>query len=137
MLICIFPFVLESVLLEVHLYYSSFQRQTVGFIIFSGIIFIFCFITVWSVDQKKNACESCELSFIGGDMRTSAQETAPELALRNCFKEAKGWSVYMWFCEGRIHTIKHTFFVEIFYWSHEASASHLKQSSPWRILVFS
>ena len=53
MLICIFPFVLESVLLEVHLYYSSFQRQTLGFMIFSGIIFIFCFITVWSVDQKK------------------------------------------------------------------------------------
>ena len=40
------------------------------------------------VDLKKNAqCESFKLSFIGGRMRTAAQEAAPQIALRKCFKE--------------------------------------------------
>ena len=32
----------------------------------------------------------CELSFIWGNMRTVAQETASQIALRNCSKEVGG-----------------------------------------------
>ena len=40
--------------------------------------------------KKKNAqCESCELSFIWGKMRTATRETAFHIALRNCFEEAR------------------------------------------------
>ena len=46
---------------------------------------------LWHVDQKKKAqCESCELSFIWGKMRTAAQEAAPQIALRDCSEEALG-----------------------------------------------
>ena len=45
---------------------------------------------------KKNAQrESCELSFIGGKMKTIAREMASQRALRNCSKEVVGRSVYM------------------------------------------
>ena len=40
--------------------------------------------------QKNARCESCELSLIWGKMRTAAQETASQVALRNCPKEAGG-----------------------------------------------
>ena len=40
---------------------------------------------------KKDAqLESCELSFICGKMRTAAWEAAPQIALRDCSKEAVG-----------------------------------------------
>ena len=40
---------------------------------------------------KKDAqCESRELSFIWGKMKTTAQETAPQIALRDCSKEVVG-----------------------------------------------
>ena len=40
---------------------------------------------------KKDAqCESCELSFTGGKMRTAAQEAAPEIALEDCWKRQMG-----------------------------------------------
>ena len=39
--------------------------------------------------KKKNAqCESFKWSFIGGKMRTAAQEAAPQIALRDSSKEA-------------------------------------------------
>ena len=39
----------------------------------------------------KNAqCESCELSFIWGKMRTAARETEFQITLRNCSEEALG-----------------------------------------------
>ena len=42
---------------------------------------------------KKNVqLESCELSFIWGKMRTAAQETASQVALRDCSKVAVGES---------------------------------------------
>ena len=42
-------------------------------------------------DLKKTAqYESCELSFIGGRMRTADWETAFQIALRNCSEEARG-----------------------------------------------
>ena len=53
------------------------------------------------VDLKNAQCESCELSFIWGKMRTIAWETAFQLALRNCFKEVGGRSVYMNFLKER------------------------------------
>ena len=34
--------------------------------------------------------QGCELSFIWGKMRTTAQEAAPRIALRDCFKEVVG-----------------------------------------------
>ena len=47
-------------------------------------------------DLEKDAqCESCCLSFIWGKMRTTAQETTLQRALRDCSKEARGRSVYM------------------------------------------
>ena len=42
------------------------------------------------VDYKDAKCESCELSFIWGKMKTAAWETAPPIALRDCSKEAVG-----------------------------------------------
>ena len=39
---------------------------------------------------KNNAQhENCELRFIWGKMRTVAQETEPQIALRNCSKEVE------------------------------------------------
>ena len=40
---------------------------------------------------------SFELSFIGDKMRTAAQETAPQTALRDCSKETVGEGQYIWF----------------------------------------
>ena len=41
-------------------------------------------------------------------MRTIAQETAPQIALRNCSKEAVGEGQYICdFSEGGVHKIKH------------------------------
>ena len=42
-------------------------------------------------------CERCELSFIWGKMRTVAWETAPQIALRDCSKEAVGEGEYIRF----------------------------------------
>ena len=40
------------------------------------------------VDLKENAqCESYELSFIWGNMKTAAWETEPEIVLRDCSKD--------------------------------------------------
>ena len=62
-------------------------------------------------------------------MRTAAQETAPQITLRNYSKE-KGKRQYMCdFGKGRVCAIKYIVFVESFYWSCEASTSHEKQSA--------
>ena len=37
---------------------------------------------------KKAQLGSCELSFIWGKMKTAAQEIVPQIALRNCSKNA-------------------------------------------------
>ena len=66
-------------------------------------------------------------------MRTVAWETATQIALRNCPKEAgrEGEGEYICgFGEGGIHAIKHIFFQKV-------STSLVKRkSSPLRILVF-
>ena len=55
--------------------------------------------------------------FIWGKMRTASWETAiaPQIALRNCSKEAKGKDQYIGdFGEGIVHVIKHIFFPKCF-----------------------
>ena len=42
------------------------------------------------VNWKDAQLESCELSFIWGKTRTAAWETAPQVVLRDCSKEAVG-----------------------------------------------
>ena len=42
------------------------------------------------VDFKNAQCEDCALGFIWGKMKIAAQETAPQIALRICSKEAEG-----------------------------------------------
>ena len=69
--------------------------------------------------------------FICGKMRTTAQETAAQIALRNCSKEKGGMdSIYVILVKGEYRQSSTYFFVESFCWSREASASHEKQSSP-------
>ena len=47
---------------------------------------------------KKDAQhESCELSSTWGDMRPAAQETAPQITLRNCSREVLGEGQYIQF----------------------------------------
>ena len=72
--------------------------------------------------KEKNAlCESWKLSFIWGKMETAALEPAPQIALRNCSKEAgEKDSIYVIFGEGEIHAMKHFF--------QKASASIVKSS---------
>ena len=54
------------------------------------------FFEIFCANLKKNAqCESYELSFIWGKMRTLAWETAFQIALRNCYEEVGGRSAYM------------------------------------------
>ena len=78
--------------------------------------------------QKNAQCESCELSFIWGKMRTAARETAPQIALRNSSKEVGGKDskdVIFVYMQSSTH-----FLVESFCWSCEASADYEEQSSP-------
>ena len=57
--------------------------------------------------KKIAQCESCRLSFIRGEMRTSAWETATEKLL----KEIAGEGQYIYgLDEGGVHTIKRFFF---------------------------
>ena len=49
--------------------------------------------------KKKNGKgKSCDLSFMRGKMRTIAQETASQTALRNCSEEVGRWSLYICDC---------------------------------------
>ena len=58
-------------------------------------------------------------------MRTADQETAPQIALRNCSKEAGGKGQYVYdFGEGRIHAIKHILFQKFSASLAKLSASH-------------
>ena len=60
---------------------------------------------------KNTQCEGCELTFIGWKMRTIAQETAPQIALRNCSKEVEGKvRIYVILWKGVVHVINPIFF---------------------------
>ena len=65
-------------------------------------------------------------------MRTAAWETVPQIALRNCSKEAGGEgkdSIYVIWVKGEYIQSSTLIFLESFCWSYEASASHEKQLS--------
>ena len=80
------------------------------------------------VNLKNAQREGCELSFIWGKMRTIAQQTAFQIALRNCSREVAGRSVlYMMLVEGGC-AVKHTCWQRL-------AASHEEQMSPLMILV--
>ena len=69
-------------------------------------------------------------------MKTAAWETAPQIALRNFFKEAGKKVQHI--CdvgEGGICAIKHIFFQKVSASLVKFSTSHEKQSSSCRILV--
>ena len=73
--------------------------------------------------KKNTQCESCELSFIWDKMRTLAQETASQIALRNCSKEIVGKvSIYLILVKGEEYMQSSTyfFFAEGFCWSQGA-----------------
>ena len=74
------------------------------------------------VSTKKDAqCESCELSFIWGKMRTATRETAPQIILRNCSKEVVGEdqeSRYKILVKAKFSAIKRLFYKR-FCASHE------------------
>ena len=53
-----------------------------------------------NVDSKDTQSKSCELNFLWGKMRTAAWETAPQIALIECFKEAVEEGQYKRFCKG-------------------------------------
>ena len=62
-------------------------------------------------------------------MRTAAQETAPQTALKNSSKEAEGKGQYIWdFGEGGLHAAKHMFLQVV-------SASHEEWTSLCKNLV--
>jgi len=58
--------------------------------------------------KKKAQCESCELSFIWGQIRTIAQETASQIPLRKCPEEVAGRYICD-FGEGGVPKINHIF----------------------------
>ena len=65
----------------------------------------------------------CELSFLWGKMKIIAQETAFQIALKNCSKEAEGEGQYICdFSEGGVYAIRYILFL------HKVSASHREQS---------
>ena len=73
---------------------------------------------------KKNAQhERCELSFIGGKMKTIAREIAIQIALRNYFSEVWGKvSVYVLLVKGE-YMQSNKYFLQKVSASHEESAS--------------
>ena len=56
--------------------------------------------------KKKAQCESCKLSFIWGNMRTAARETAPQPALRDCSED----SMYVILVKGKYLQLSTYFF---------------------------
>ena len=83
--------------------------------------------------------ESCELRFagVGVLMRTIVQDTASQMALRNCLPEVGIWqrSVYMWFWWKGIHSVKHTFWQRLAASAEKVADSHKEQMSLLMILV--
>ena len=105
------------------------------FQVYSSVIWVFCLfadyiplyvITRYWCQLNKNAQhDSCVLSFIWGKIRTTAQETAFQRALRNCSTEVVGKvSIYVILVKGE-HMQSSTYF-----FLQKVSASHEEQSSP-------
>ena len=100
-------------------------------------LFSFPSLVAKSVSWKKNAqCESCELSFIWGKMRTITQETAFQIALRNCSKEVGGKiSIYVILVKWKYMQSSTYAFQKVSADLMKVTASHGEQTSSWRILV--
>ena len=89
------------------------------------------------LEKKKAHHESCELSFIWGRTRTTAQETAFQIALRDCFKEVGRGSVYMWFWgKQSIFNQAHIFCNWLLLFSWKLLLGHEEQTSSWRVFFF-
>ena len=77
-----------------------------------------------STEKQNPQPESCELRFIWGRMRTTALETASQIALRNCSKEARGKvSTYVILAKVEYMQLSTLFFTE-------GSDGHEEQLSP-------
>ena len=77
-----------------------------------------------STEKKNVQCENCTLNFIWGKMRTIAQETAFQIALRNCSKE-KGQKVSMY-----LILVKRDYIQSSTYFLEKVTSSHEEQMSP-------
>ena len=71
----------------------------------------FWYVIIFDIGGKYNVevltkiitrCDSCKLSFIWGNMRTTACETAPQITLRNCSRETGFWAQFYVLSEHRI-----------------------------------
>ena len=81
---------------------NFFEEPTLGFINFFSSLFFFSLLCAnlhsFPLLMKKDAqCGHCELSFLPGKM-TVVWETAPQIALRNCFREEveEGQHIRLW-----------------------------------------
>ena len=77
---------------------------------------------------KEAQLGSCELSFIWGKMKTAAQETVPQIALRDCSEEAVGEGQCMILVKGEFNEMELLLYKRF-------SASHEELMSPRRDLV--
>ena len=84
------------------------------------------------VDLKKvHNIESCELSFIWCKMRSAARETASQIALRNCSKEAEGKvSIYVILVKAEYMQSSTCFLQNVSASLVQVTASHEEQTSP-------
>ena len=84
------------------------------------------------LSTKENAQrERCELSFIWGKMRTAARETASQIALRNCSKEAGGKvSIHVILVKGEYMRSSTYFLQKVSASLVQITASHEEQTSP-------
>ena len=105
------------------------------------------YLVFWVISKCTQPCsrkaeEKCQLKkmhnvrvvnfcFIGGKIRTAAWETAPQVALRNCSKEAAGKDrIYLDFGYERVHEIKLIFFQKVSASRMKLSTSHEEHLSP-------
>ena len=69
-------------------------------------------------------------------MSTAARETAPQIALRNCFKEVEGKGrMYVILVKGKYMQSSTYFLQKVVTSLVKVTASHEEQTSPERILV--
>ena len=68
-------------------------------------------------------------------MRTIAQETASQIVLRDCTKEAVGSSICTILVKEGIHIIKHTLWQKVATSHKKVAASHMEQMFSLMILV--
>ena len=96
----------------------------------------FYLFSFWCQLKKIAQHEICKLSFVWGKMRTAAQETAPQRALRNCSKDARRKvSIYVILVKGEDLQSSTQFFRKFLILSWSFLLVKRSQLSPWRMLV--